>query len=179
MTLVAAVVSGAVYLFLQLVSRYISLFPSNISREDAESLLSGIIQIDGILLGFFGLVFATTLSGLQSQGVTVVGELLKSLHKIGLFNAEQSKKSMKTPGTAEYELKRLMDQLEPMRKSVLRWLAITTLLLIVSILWSFSRIASIAQLLSRDDLYWSITPMFAAILTFLWGTSRVKSVHFD
>jgi hypothetical protein len=175
----AAVISGVVYGFLQLVGRYVALFPPNLSRTNAQSLLAGIVQIDGILLGFFGLVFASELSGLQSQGVTVVGELLKSLHKLGFYSVEDLKKRLKTVGTEEHEFKVLIDQLEPMRRSVLRWLAITGLLLIVSILWSFSRMANIVDVLSRDDLYWSIAPMFAAILTFLWGISRAKSVHFE
>ncbi len=176
---VIGVIFVALYAFVQFVGRYIELFPPNISRENAQSLLGGIIQVDGILLGFFGLIFASVLSGLQSQSVTVTGELLKSLHMAGLFGTDQIKKRLKTSGTAEYEYQRMLQQLEPMRRGALQWLGITSLLLIASILWSFSRMTNTDNTLPRGELYWCITPLFVAIITFLWGISRVKSVKFE
>jgi hypothetical protein len=170
---------GGIYLFFQIVGKYIELFPEGIGRTSALSLLGAIIQVDGILLGFFGLVYASVLAGLQSQSVTVIGELLKSLHLAGLLGAEHIKKRLRTPNTAEYEFQRLLDQIEPMRKSALQWLGITSLLLIASILWSFSRMANTSPTLSRGDLYWSVTPLFVAVVTFLWGISQVRSVKFE
>ena len=177
--LVITVIFGAVYAFVQFVGRYIELFPPSINKETVQSLLSGIIQVDGILLGFFGLIFASILGGLQSQSVTVTGELLKSLHMVGLVGTEQMRKRLKVSGTAEYEYQRMLSQLEPMRKSALQWLGITSLLLITSILWSFSRMTITENTLPRGELFWSIAPLFVAIVTFLWGISRVKSVTFE
>jgi len=171
------VLAAGIYVFVLIVTQYIGLFPPTIPRENAQNLLNVIIQVDGILLGFFGFVFATTLNGLQTQAQVATTELLRRLHTVSLVGSERFRKLLKTPGTAEYEYQRFLDETDSRRRGALAWMAVTSLFLIVSILWSFSRLASLQGDLSRSDLNWSIVPLFAGIGLFLLTVFRIRPIH--
>ena len=176
--LVLALMSIGVYFALQAFDTYLRLFPEEIAGAQATNLLNAIIQTDGILIGFFAFVFAASLSGLVSQAGAITSELAKSYHMAGLIGADSIRKRMGTKGTAEYEYHRMLAELEQTRERLLIWMVISTLLLVSSILWSFSRLAIITESVPRSEFQWSLVPLFAAILSFFWAVSRFKILRF-
>lgn len=166
-------ISFVVYAFFEVIQRYLEWFPEDIKRENAMNLLNAIIQVDGILLGFFGLVFVTILNELQSQKAALITEYLKRVQTIGTVDTNDIAKRAKASGTLE----RLLNALNISRKQVLQWMGWTTLLLIASILLAFSRMANLGNALGRSELYWPVTLLFVAVAAFLLTVSRVKTVE--
>ena len=144
---VFALYGGLLILFAVVVS-YTNLFPAQIETGNAANLLSAIVQIDGILLGFFSLIIASFLNDIQSE----------------IASVRQGMKQHNTRSHAEGES--YITQLRVTRGKILLLTIMTTLSFAISILWTLSRLGQTASL-PRGDLYYSFVFLFGGLLLIL------------
>ena len=80
--LVVGVIFCVIYALLYILISYLTIFPSTITPNLAMELLKAILQVNGFLIGFAGIIFAQLLRGLYSQQAALEQLRLKSAPEI-------------------------------------------------------------------------------------------------
>lgn len=158
---VASLVIGSLVFnaVLQFASQYVSLFPSAMVGRVAERLLSAVVNIDGILLGFIAFVYTSMLGALESR-----------INRIESENFEESLK-LRTIPSEDGNIERLTNR----RNDLLSLLTVASISLVFSIFWAFSKLSSPVMCLLRSDLQYLLGPIIVAVFVFvlsIWVYSK-------
>jgi len=137
---------------------FFHLFPQNITIDAAQKFLAALVNIDGILLGFFALVYATMLTALESTHNLIL-DLYQKLSKDAYENEKNP------PDRAKYEGN--MKAVRARRNNLLFLMILATLFLVWSILWGLVRLTS--GVLSSADLANLMNPLFLAVGIFVFS----------
>lgn len=141
-----------------LADSYVQLLPQNISTENANTLLTAMLQVEGSLLAPFGFMFVAILTIIQSH--------------IELVRREINEHHLSSDSAQTRHLSRLFEH----RDYALILMAASVFSLVVSILLTLSNLASIGPK-TRVELRGTITALFIAIfLVFaaIWLALRVR-----
>lgn len=116
----------AIYLFLQWSASVVQYFPAYTKAQTVSDILRSLVEVDGILLGFVGIVFAQMFGSLMDQQNTVYDKLLDETNR----SSERSKAREK-----------YLEVFEEKRNNLVFSMLFTFLLLIWSIFESLKQIA--------------------------------------
>ena len=125
----------------------------------AERLLSAVVNIDGILLGFIAFVYTSMLGALESR-----------INRIESENFEESLK-LRTIPSEDGNIERLTNR----RNDLLSLLTVASISLVFSIFWAFSKLSSPVMCLLRSDLQYLLGPIIVAVFVFvlsIWVYSK-------
>ena len=114
-------------LLLYIVASYLTIFPSPVSPNIAVEILKAILQVNGFLIGFIGVIFAQLLRGLYSQQAAIQQERFK------LVTETVSPKPDKHLD--------LIDKIKDARRSVAVFAILDIICFLISILYSLAQIA--------------------------------------
>jgi hypothetical protein len=142
------VISNVPRMFDSFSNGYLQYFPEKLNHDTAVSLLSAILQVDGILLGLFGLVFAAILNMQQTQ--------------IAQLRAYSSAPLETLSDSTAKRIRKLMSGL----KVQFFLLGLFALSLIYSMFQTFILLANTNQEMQREQLTQSISPLFAGVIIF-------------
>jgi len=160
----------ASFLLLLLLNQYFRLFPQSIEPNLAIEIIKAIIQINGILIGFSGLVFAQLLWAIHSQQNVVYQEKL----------AEGRLQIGEGAIVVREDLYERLKVLEATRRSMIVNIFFTVVPFVVSILISLSKMAWVGsyeggypiRMLLWDPLFWLVF----GICFFTLVTMRTKLI---
>lgn len=141
--------------FTWVIETYFLSFPTSISSELAKEMLKAILTIDGILIGFYGVVLAQLLWAIHSKGNIIYQTIIEKRNE---------KETL-------HELKKEIKRLSRTRLSVIILIFITMMPLLASILLSLNRMPlayGIAEVSPRELLYDPISGLLTGILTLVY-----------
>ncbi|MCP8309597.1 MAG: hypothetical protein H3Z54_13060 [archaeon] len=92
-----AIITGTVYLTLNLAISYVGFFPASIPSSNAIEIFKAVITVSGVLIGFSGFVLASSLSSISTTASNISVQLFEKV------NLEPSGRLTHTPLSAELE----------------------------------------------------------------------------
>lgn len=139
---------------------YVRLLPENIAGKNADALLAALVQVEGTLLGFFGLIFVAILTIIQSH-IELARRELDRHPDLPDDSPERSR----------------LTNLFTARSYVIFLMAASVLFLVVSVFLTLSTLAWVGTELPRFSLQGIITALlFGIFLVFvaIWLALRVR-----
>jgi len=135
---------------------------SSISAKLTKELLGNLITFDGILIGFFGIVFAQFLSAIHNKGNIIYKQMLQN-HA--------------NPRKIHY-LNRELNLLKKNRRVVIFSIFYAFGFLIISVLLSYGKITSLEQMediliSTRDMFFWPLLTTIAAIIAIIMSVFQL------
>jgi hypothetical protein len=128
------------YVFLYIVTSIVIYFPQTMKPQTVSQILSAIIEVNGIFLGFSGIIFAQVLASLIDQQNIVYAKLLDEPD----MNSKRAKLSV------EY-----LDLFEERKRNFVITVFITFILLVASIIESMKGLADVSKILDWDIELWT------------------------
>jgi len=146
----------AIYLLLSIVSSIVQWFPQTMPPKTAFEILRMIVEVNGVLIGFSGIIFAQLLWALNSQQNIAYENLLQELSK----------------GDLETYLKKFDDR----RRDLIVYVFFTSVLFLGSIINSLREMAIISraeffgfrEVYTMNFLFWPIMLLIGGIISLLF-----------
>ncbi len=152
-----------IWIAIFLMNRYFELFPTEINSEFALEILKTLIQSNGFLIGFVGIVFAQLLSTIHSQQSTIQQKMMERI-------LEKQTEDSFVPEA-------YLEAFEKKRRSIIFSMFFTVILFLGSILLSVSGIAQIepdSMLLTDPNILNPFYFMTYAIVLFVITIAQSK-----
>lgn len=152
-----------IWISIFLMNRYFELFPTQINSDYALEILKTLIQSNGFLIGFVGIVFAQLLSTIHSQQSTIQQKMMERILEKQVDNS--------------YVPEAYLEAFEKKRRSIIFSMFFTVILFLGSILLSVSGIAQIepdSMLLTDPNILNPFYFMTYAIVLFVITIAQSK-----